>query len=443
MPRRQSYTVEFKLATLDYLEHFANGNVSQTAEEFGIDRKMIREWRTNRDRFIQHDRGTEKKKRKLHPGRHILSQEVDQAVLDYLNNERAEGRVVRNKDLQRKAMELAGAEQLQGFRASPMWVKRWKKRHGVCTRRGTCTNQRVPADYGDQLLAFRRSVLRPRLRNLYPLIHILNMDQTMVRFDMLPKRTNDTKGAKIVRTKTTRAEKRGFTVALLVAADGTKFPAFIIFRERNGNIPQRVLLHMQVPDNVRVSATRNGWMTRESLFVWIERVLGHSDQRRLLVLDQYAAHRTANVQAAMGERDVDLASIPGGCTALAQPIDVGIVKPFKDALRDSWVQWMTQPRPLTAAGNLRQPLRQDVVTWVGQAWERVGAQTIVTSFLRCAISNALDGSQDDQTLEWFPDNIQVQLPRGGDGEDEEEEEENESSDEGDDMEVDFGEMGDE
>ncbi|KAL8593325.1 hypothetical protein ACOMHN_009978 [Nucella lapillus] len=376
MPRRQSYTVEFKLATLDYLEHFANGNVSQTAEEFGIDRKMIREWRTNRNSLIQHDRGTEKKKRKLHRGRYILSQEVDQAVLDYLNNEQAEGRVVRNKDLQRKAMELAGAQQLQGFRASPMWVKRWKKRHGVSTRRGTCTNQRVPADFEDQLLAFRWSVLRLRLHNLYPLIHILNMDQTMVRLDMLPNRTNNTKGAKIVRTKTTRAEKRGFTVALLVAADGTTFPAFIIFRERNGHISQRVLLQMQVPDNVRVSATRNGWMTRESLFVWIERVLGHSDQRRLLVLDQYAAHRTADVQAAMGGRDVDLAFIPGG-------------------------------------------------------------------FLRCAISNALDGSEDDQTLEWFPDNIQAQMPRGGDGEDEEEEEANESSDEGDDMEVDFGEMGDE
>ncbi|KAL8571450.1 hypothetical protein ACOMHN_009382 [Nucella lapillus] len=420
MPQRQSYTVEFKLATLDYLEHFANGNGSQTAEEFGIDRKMIREWRTNRDSLIQHDRGTEKKKRKLHRRRYILSQEVDQAVLDYLNNERAEGRVVRNKDLQRKAMELAGAQQLQGFRASPMWVKRWKKRYRVSTRRGTCTNQRVPADFEDQLLAFRWSVLRLRLCNLYPLIHILNMDQTMVR-----------------------AEKRGFTVALLVVADGTKFPAFIIFRERNGHIPQRVLLQMQVPDNVRVSATRNGWMTRESLFVWIERVLGHSDQRRLLVLDQYAAHRTADVQAAMGGRDVDLAFIPGGCTGLAQPIDIGVVKQFKDALRDSWVQWMAQPRPLTAAGNLRQLSRQDVVTWVGQAWERVGAQTIVTSFLRCAISNALDGSEDDQTLEWFPDNIQAQLPRGGDGEDEEEEEANESSDEGDDMEVDFGEMGDE
>ncbi|KAL8558034.1 hypothetical protein ACOMHN_057901 [Nucella lapillus] len=104
---------------------------------------------------------------------------------------------------------------------------------------------------------------------------------------------------------------------------------------------------------------------------------------------------------------------------------------------------MAQPRPLTAAGNLRQPSRQDVVTWVGQAWERVGAQTIVTSFLRGTISNALDGSEDDQTLEWFPDNIQAQLPRGGHGVDEEEEEANESSDEWDDMEVDFGEMGDE
>ena len=51
---------------------------------------------------------------------------------------------------------------------------------------------------------------------------------------MPPKRTNTKKGAKTVRIKTTRAEKKGFTVALAAMADGTKLPAVIIFKERGG-----------------------------------------------------------------------------------------------------------------------------------------------------------------------------------------------------------------
>lgn len=442
MPRNKSYTVEYKLSALRYLDNDANGSVSQTAREFGVDRKRIREWRENRDALLLHETGQEKKKRKLHRGRAIRSDEVDLGVLEFLDQERTEGRVVRNKDLMRKAMQIAGGLELDGFSASAMWLKRWKKRHGVSSRRGTSTNQKVPADFEQQLFDFRRAVLRLRHRHMYPLWDIMNMDQTMVRFDMVPSRTNNRKGMKQVRTKTTKAEKRGFTVALLAAADGTKLPAFVLFKERNGEIPRRARLQLQVPDNIRVTATRNGWMTREALLSWIQRILGPSHSRRLLVLDSYAAHRTAEARAAFDENDVDLVYVPGGCTALAQPVDVGIAKPFKDGVRDCWVEWMTQVRPPTAAGNLRQPTRQDVITWVSQAWDRVSPDTIVKAFLRCAISNALDGSEDDQTLEWFPDDIAAFLPNAAeessDSDNDEEEDELQNSSEADaDEESDF------
>ena len=145
---------------------------------------------------------------------------------------------------------------------------------------------------------------------------------------MPPNRTNEIKGSKRVHIKTTKAEKRGFTVALCAAADGSKLPAFLIFKERTGEIPRRVCQHLQIPANVGVTATRNGWMTRDQVLSWTQRVLGPSETRRLL-LDNYAAHKTADVRAALDERDVDLVLMPAGCTALAQPIDISIVKPFK------------------------------------------------------------------------------------------------------------------
>ena len=56
MPKRKSYTVEFRLTALEHVDR--HENVSATAEEFGVDRKQIRMWRANRIVLLQHETGT-------------------------------------------------------------------------------------------------------------------------------------------------------------------------------------------------------------------------------------------------------------------------------------------------------------------------------------------------------------------------------------------------
>ena len=77
----------------------------------------------------------------------------------------------------------------------------------------------------------------------------------MVRFDMPSSRTNAKKGSKTVRIKTTKAEKKGFTVALAASASGEKLPAVVIFKERGGVLGARVQrqlhggrLHQEEPE---------------------------------------------------------------------------------------------------------------------------------------------------------------------------------------------------
>ena len=88
--------------------------------------------------------------------------------------------------------------------------------------------------------------------------NIINMDQTMCRFDMPLSRTNSKKGEKTVRIKPTRAEKKGFIVALAATAEGQKLPAVIIFKEKGGSLGVRVKSKLKVPANVRVRASTNG-----------------------------------------------------------------------------------------------------------------------------------------------------------------------------------------
>ena len=85
----------------------------------------------------------------------------------------------------------------------------------------------------------------------------------MCRFDMPPSRTNNKRGERTIRIKTTRAEKKGFTVALAATASGKKLPAMIIFKERGGSLGVRVWRSLRIPPNVRVRASTNGWMTTD------------------------------------------------------------------------------------------------------------------------------------------------------------------------------------
>ena len=95
--------------------------------------------------------------------------------------------------------------------------------------------------------------------------------------------------------------------------------------------------------------------------------------------------------------------LSGGCTSLAQPMDVSINKPFKDKMRELWMEWSSTCR--TSIGNLKQPTRQDAINWVSAAWEAVAEDIVAHSFLSCGISNSLDGSEDCHIRDVIPTDV--------------------------------------
>ena len=165
--------------------------------------------------------------------------------------------------LRQKAKELSADP---GFKASLGWYQNWKRRHSVSFRAKTTLAQRLPDDMEEKVVQFHRFIISARQRVGYPLSRIFNMDETPMRFELPSSRSLEFTGSRTVPVKTCGAEKRSFTVALAVAADGTKFPPKVIFKG------VRTPRDLVVPNSLCVSFHKKGWMDESGVKEWITSV---------------------------------------------------------------------------------------------------------------------------------------------------------------------------
>lgn len=341
-------------------------------------------------------KGCAKKKRCLHSSGRPLSLDLDKAVLEFLMEERAAGRPVSNKDLRSKALELSSQFAVPStFKASPMWLQRWKKRSKISLRCGTNDAQKIPEDYEGILHDFRASIIKLSTKHGLGPAQVVNMDQTMCRFDMTPSRTNDVTGKRSIRITSTKAKKKGYTVALAARGSGEKFPALIVFKERGGQLGPRVRKSLVEHSNVRVSASTNGWMTAPVYHWWLRNVYQPEFEttggRLLLVVDNFKPHLSKESQnIVVNECNSDVVFVPAGCTPLVQPMDVSINRPFKVRMREMWVEWFRNHTAVTPRGNLKQPTRQNAIDWVSAAWDAIPESIISESFILCGITATIE-----------------------------------------------------
>ena len=108
-------------------------------------------------------------------------------------------------------------------------------------------------------------------------------------------------------------------------------------------------------------------------------------------------HMMESIRKKLGEANTDVAIIPGGLTSQLQPLDVSLNKPFKDAVRILWTEWMVGE--LTREGRLKRPSITLWCQWVLTAWEKVAPAIVIKSFKKCSISNALDGTEHGMLYE--------------------------------------------
>jgi hypothetical protein len=386
--RRMAYSMKTKQTVILYAEIHGNRPAQR---EYNIDEATIRQWRQQRDRIF-----TSNSSRKTFRGPKTgANVEVEERVVNFIKEKRAQALPVTRRMLQSKALEAAADLGISDFKASHGWCTRFMKRHGFSLRRRTSVCQKLPSHYEEKLMAYQKYIINLRQKMHYTLEHMGNADETPVYFDMPRNETIDTVGSKEVKLITTGYEKQRITVMLAITADGNKLPPFLILKRKN--VPKNETF----PSGVIVRAQEKGWMTQELMLEWIKLVWNRRpgfsrNPPNMLVLDAFKGHLTDSVKKMLKESSCDLAVIPGGLTSQLQPLDVSLNKPFKAYLRDEYDAWLsTENLPLTKTGKFKKAPPSTIAKWVASAWAKIDVTIVQKSFKKTCISNALDGTEDD------------------------------------------------
>ena len=95
----------------------------------------------------------------------------------------------------------------------------------------------------------------------------------------------------------------------------------------------------------------------------------------LLILDNFSVHCTNSTHSKLSSIGTCVEMLPPNFTSKLQPLDFGLNKPFKDRLKNRWVQHMID-RETT-----EKTTRQILSNWIADAWFSI-PETAITNTIR-------------------------------------------------------------
>ena len=305
---------------------------------------------------------------------------IEEPLLRFIFEMREQGMSVSNLMVMIKASKLSDEFAAKTCTARYSAVKRFLRAHLLVYRMGTHVAQRDLEEVRGEASDYMNSV-RPLMEGPHrDRCFILNMDQTPVYFSMCPKKTLEVVGVSTVHIRSSTSNTKRATVAVTIAGDGTLLPAVVVFKGKpGGHIEQREFA--KYPPNNQYHCQEAAWMDESVMLAWVDGPLkAYIEQAPahiipLLILDSYRCHMMASVVHRIQEMGVEVIHIPGGCTSLCQPVDVGFNKPFKDRIRWLWMDWMIKEG--LNSGTTTAPTRQRVAEWIDEVLTEMASETTI------------------------------------------------------------------
>jgi hypothetical protein len=240
------------------------------------------------------------------------------------------------------------------------------KKHSFVHRMGMHESQRSPSETAGMALDYVQ-IIRPRLgQSNRHQDFILNMDQTPVPFTFNAKQTLELVGQRTVHIRKSTNDTKRVTCAMTVSASGRVLTPLLVFKGApNKRIERNEFA--TYPRGMVYACQGKAWMDERVMHFWIDEVLKPYIAAAppgivpLLFLDSYRCHMMKSTVNAIENLGVEVEHIPGGCTSLCQPVDVGVNKPFKLRMRKVWEKWMISTG--LNQGKITPPTRKHIAEW--------------------------------------------------------------------------------
>ena len=373
MPRRKTYTSREKLRLLDAIEERLDGGeaLRSCCRALDIQPSQVRRWKKARHELANPEAAH---RNSLHAGRASVLAPLENQLMRWFFELREQGFIISVRLFTLKACELSAAFRRKTERAKYLAVRRFLVSNKIVLQAITHECQRPPQMLRQEALDFiasiRPKVNAPNRDNRF----VLNMDQTPIFFDMSSGRTLSQTGERTVNGRTSSSSTLRVTVAVTLTASGEMLKNLIVFKGKPGaRIETREF--PTFPDQNLYVCQERAWMDERVMRIWVRLVLKpHIEQapegvQPIILLDSYRCHMMASIVNAIQDLGVRIENIPGGCTGLCQPVDIGIGKPLKARARQLWEEWMISEGVGNAVS--RPPSRLLLSTWITDSAERI------------------------------------------------------------------------
>ena len=163
---------------------------------------------------------------------------------------------------------------------------------------------------------------------------------------------------------------------MTVTASGEMLQPLIIFKGKPGGRIEKTEFGTYAPNAV-YACQDAAWMDERVMRMWVEKVLKPfvddvpENITPLLLLDSYRCHTMASVKSDIEVLGIEVQIIPGGCTGMCQPVDVGIGKPLKTRARHLWEEWMVLEVSSNPDGPCRHASRAQMSQWIHTSFNEI------------------------------------------------------------------------
>ena len=193
-------------------------------------------------------------------------------------------------------------------------------------------------------------------------------------------------GARTVNGRTSTSQTIRATVAATVTASGEMLKPLVVFKGKPGARIETREFPTYPADNA-YACQQTAWMDERVMLLWVRTILKPfiddcpDNIQPLLLLDSYKCHTMASVTRELEALGIQVEIIPGGCTGMCQPIDVGIGKPLKTRARHLWEEWMVSECAEGRAS--RPPSRLQMSQWIADSVQQIrSSETMIRNSWR-------------------------------------------------------------